>query len=185
MNGYGQGDETDEAMPAVVASAVGRLAPAAPPARQDVERVMSAVRQRRKAVRGRRAILTIGAAAASVLAAIALVRGSPGMPESPAPNALGRPVVHFRLVAPEAHRLAVVGDFNAWDARVTPMTRDATTGAWVASIALAEGRYLYAFIADGKRWLPDPDAPLASTDDFGGQNSVLVVGSHLASAITR
>jgi 1,4-alpha-glucan branching enzyme len=84
-----------------------------------------------------------------------------------------------------AKQLAVVGDFNSWDSRATPMTRDAATGAWEVSITLPEGRYLYAFVADGKRWLPDPEAPLASPDDFARQNSVLVVTPHPVSATAQ
>jgi hypothetical protein len=43
-------------------------------------------------------------------------------------------------------------------------------------VPLAPGRHLYAFVVDGTRWTPDPNAPLAPGDDFGAPNSVIMVG---------
>ena len=37
--------------------------------------------------------------------------------------------VHFAVWAPNAERVSVIGDFNGWDGRVTPM-RFLTTGVW-------------------------------------------------------
>jgi 1,4-alpha-glucan branching enzyme len=37
--------------------------------------------------------------------------------------------VHFAVWAPNAHRVSVIGDFNGWDGRVTPM-RFLETGVW-------------------------------------------------------
>lgn len=85
-------------------------------------------------------------------------------------------LVRFALVAPRATRVAVVGDFNGWDASATPMRR-AEGDAWVISLPIASGRHLYAFVVDGERWIPDPSAPLAPEDGFGLSNSVIVVGT--------
>src|SRR5215813_5214942 len=38
--------------------------------------------------------------------------------------------VHFAVWAPNADRVSVVGDFNAWDGRVHPMRRLGPTGVW-------------------------------------------------------
>jgi 1,4-alpha-glucan branching enzyme len=38
--------------------------------------------------------------------------------------------VHFAVWAPNARRVSVVGDFNAWDGRVHPMRRLVTSGLW-------------------------------------------------------
>jgi hypothetical protein len=84
-------------------------------------------------------------------------------------------LVQFVISAPGASRVAVVGDFNDWDAEATPM-KSRGEGAWTAAIPLAPGRHVYAFVVDGDRWLPDPSAPLAPEDGFGTQNSVIVVG---------
>jgi hypothetical protein len=85
-------------------------------------------------------------------------------------------VVKFVLVAPQAKEVALVGDFNRWDARATPMTRTPTGGTWSVALEVAPGRHLYAFVVDGTQWLADPTAPLAPEDGFGAANSVLLVG---------
>jgi 1,4-alpha-glucan branching enzyme len=38
--------------------------------------------------------------------------------------------VHFAVWAPNAQRVSVVGDFNVWDGRRTPMRRRGPTGVW-------------------------------------------------------
>ncbi len=85
-------------------------------------------------------------------------------------------VVKFVLVAPQAKEVALVGDFNRWDASATPMTRTPTGGTWSVTLPVAPGRHLYAFVVDGTQWLADPTAPLAPEDGFGAANSVLLVG---------
>lgn len=85
-------------------------------------------------------------------------------------------VVKFVLVAPQAKEVALVGDFNRWDARATPMTRTPTGGTWSVTLPVTPGRHLYAFVVDGTQWLADPTAPLAPEDGFGAANSVLLVG---------
>jgi 1,4-alpha-glucan branching enzyme len=53
--------------------------------------------------------------------------------------------VHFAVWAPNADRVSVVGDFNAWDGRVHPMRRLGMSGVWEIFLpGLAEGqRYKY------------------------------------------
>jgi 1,4-alpha-glucan branching enzyme len=41
-----------------------------------------------------------------------------------------RPGVHFAVWAPNARRVSVVGDFNAWDGRVHPMRSIVMSGLW-------------------------------------------------------
>ena len=177
--------DLDETMPAAVAAAVAQLPAPARPSPQEVRRIMDAVRRRHRARAFRGAALTVGAIAASLLIGVLFVAPVVRAPASVATSAGTRPVVRFKLRAPLAKQLALVGDFNSWDSRATPMTRDTATGAWEVSITLPEGRYLYAFVADGKQWLPDPEAPLASPDDFARQNSVLVVTPHPVSAAAQ
>ena len=91
-------------------------------------------------------------------------------------------IVQFALVAPTASQVTVVGDFNGWDPAATPMKKLRAGETWTAAIAVPEGRYTYAFVIDGRTWVPDPDAPLAPGDGFGVASSVLVVeGSRSAS----
>jgi len=87
----------------------------------------------------------------------------------------GAQQVQFVLVAPSAKSVALVGDFNDWDAATTPLVRSAA-GVWSGTVTLAPGRHLYAFVVDGTRWVADPAAPQALGDDFGTPNSVITVG---------
>src|SRR5689334_12173208 len=78
--------------------------------------------------------------------------------------------VDFVLVR-EAATVSVVGDFNGWDPAATPMTRNGSSGLWQASTRLGAGRVEYAFVVDGRTWIPDPNAPMAPAGDFGAANS--------------
>jgi hypothetical protein len=107
------------------------------------------------------------AAAAPVVAAAPVARlTASGAPE----------VVQFVLVAPKATRVTLVGDFNGWDARATPLHEDLARGVWTATVRLAAGRHVYAFVVDDRKWLADPTAPRAPDNDFGSPNSVIMVG---------
>lgn len=81
----------------------------------------------------------------------------------------------FTLSAPEAARVMLVGDFNGWSPTATPLHTSAHHGIWSVTVPLPPGRHEYAFLVDGKHWLPDPRAPQAPADDFGAPNSVLTV----------
>lgn len=94
----------------------------------------------------------------------------------PAPS--GQPelaLVRFELAAPGAAGVTVVGDFNDWDPHATPMQRAHASATWSVSLPVTRGRHVYGFVVDGRRWVPDPSAPLAPEDDFGSASSVLVV----------
>jgi hypothetical protein len=93
----------------------------------------------------------------------------------------GERIVQFVLVAPGASRVAVVGDFNGWDAAATPMERQGDGATWTVHVAVPNGRHVYAFVTDGTRWITDPLAPLAPASDLGFPNSVIVVGEPSAS----
>lgn len=84
-------------------------------------------------------------------------------------------VVQFVFVAPGARSVALVGDFNGWDASATPMQRRAAPGVWTVSLPLPVGRHQYAFLINDTDWAPDPTAPPAMADDFGTPSSVVTV----------
>lgn len=106
----------------------------------------------------------------------AAARGGLAAPLLPASGAAATHPVQFMLVAPSASRVALVGEFNDWDASATPMAR-APGGAWHVALPLASGRHVYAFVIDGSSWVADPQAPLAPERWFGTQNSVLLVSA--------
>ena len=82
--------------------------------------------------------------------------------------------VRFDLVAPTASQVAIVGDFNQWNAESLPMRRSADGRRWEIEVRLPPGRYTYGFVVDGKL-TPDPRAPESASDDFGIPNSVRMV----------
>ena len=82
------------------------------------------------------------------------------------------PVV-FNLNIPEAHAVAVVGTFNGWKPRGYEMQFNSEKKIWSLTVRLPEGRYEYAFLVDGQRVLPDPEASLYQDDGFGNENSVM------------
>ena len=81
----------------------------------------------------------------------------------------------FVIVAPQAGKVSLVGDFNDWDVAKTPMIRSGNSGLWTVAVPLSVGRHLYAFVVDGTTWLQDPSAPIAPDDGFGHANSVKLV----------
>jgi 1,4-alpha-glucan branching enzyme len=81
----------------------------------------------------------------------------------------------FIFVNASASKVAIVGDFNDWDAGVSELRR-VEKGVWAITIPLAPGRYHYTFVVDGTTWVPDPAAPRTLEDDFGRPNSVITVG---------
>lgn len=84
--------------------------------------------------------------------------------------------VQFVFDAKRATSVAVVGDFNGWDGKATPLERDSTSGVWSALVDVRPGRHLYAFLVDGKTLALDPNAPHAKDSDYGTEHSVVIVG---------
>ena len=84
------------------------------------------------------------------------------------------PVV-FNLSIPEAQAVAVVGTFNGWKPRGYEMQFNPEKKIWSLTVRLPEGRYEYAFLVDGQRVLPDPEASLYQDDGFGNENSVMIL----------
>ncbi|MDQ3810147.1 MAG: isoamylase early set domain-containing protein [Chloroflexota bacterium] len=84
--------------------------------------------------------------------------------------------VQFVLVAPSAAHVSVVGDFNDWDPRATPLHPVAGGGVWSVTVPLPPGRYEYAFVVDSTTWLADPSAPPTTADNFGSPSSVITIG---------
>lgn len=83
--------------------------------------------------------------------------------------------VQFVLVAPEAHSVAVVGDFNDWGLGDSALVATNHEGVWSVTAPVPAGVHRYAFLVNGKQWVADPSAPRATDDDFGMPSSALVV----------
>jgi len=81
--------------------------------------------------------------------------------------------VEFRLIAPEAQQVYVVGDFNDWQKK-KEYTLVRKNEGWQKRINLNKGKYFYKFIVD-ERWVHDNSNPSRAADSFGGYNSLLEV----------
>ncbi len=96
-------------------------------------------------------------------------------PVAPPERATERPTekpVEFVLQMPTAKSAAVAGSFNGWDAKRTPLRKEANS--WKTTVWLPAGRYQYRFVVDGQ-WLSDPQAKESVPNEFGSTNSVVVV----------
>lgn len=117
--------------------------------------------------------------AAAALAAVLWVTqiATPAAPLADPPVAAAatapmRMVVEFRLAAPDARAVALVGDFNSW--RPEHQLRQTAPGVWTVSVALEPGVYDYGFVVDGSTVRLDPLAPRVA-DGFGGESSRVAV----------
>jgi 1,4-alpha-glucan branching enzyme len=82
--------------------------------------------------------------------------------------------VTFTVARPDlaGRELAVVGDFNDWDRRATPMQEigDAT---WTAVVHLSPGLYRFRYLTPNGQCLNDENADDHAGGDFGGRDSIL------------
>ena len=84
----------------------------------------------------------------------------------------------FQFYAPDAHIVYVAGDFNEWGKNrgglvydpQFAMTGPDADGVWRVEVELKPGRYHYQFVADGDRWVADPNA-----DENDKENHSVVV----------
>jgi hypothetical protein len=170
----------DAAFDARVMASVRDIARGRRPARAGVWRRIS--QPRTITVRPSRLAL---AAAAVVL--VALIAGygmhgpgfSSGDPVAAAPAssaAAGAQRVQFVLVAPNAKKVAVAGDFNGWDAHHAGYQAvHRGGGVWSVTARVPVGHHRYSFVVDDSVWVADPAAPRVVDEDYGTTNSAIVV----------
>lgn len=72
-----------------------------------------------------------------------------------------------------AKSVAIVGNFNDWDASRNALTRTSDS-VWTTNVTLMPGRYEYQLVVDGKL-IADPSAQQSAKSEFGAANSVLIV----------
>ena len=81
-------------------------------------------------------------------------------------------------VSPEknAQKVALVGEFNNWNANATPMQyiEAAGGGVWRVTLELdADRKYQYRYVVNGSSWINDADSDGQAVNDRGGYNSIL------------
>lgn len=93
-------------------------------------------------------------------------------PTSPIDDSQALSFVEFKLKAPKARRVILLGDINRWAAAGIGLTRQ-SDGVWEVLIPLPPGRYRYRFAADGAETL-DPGAS-SEEDPLRGRVSIKIV----------
>ena len=77
--------------------------------------------------------------------------------------------------APEARKIAVVGDFNSWNKNADMMTRQ-KDGSFSLTLELTSNReYRFKYLIDGTQWENDWCADKYVRNEFGGEDSVIQV----------
>lgn len=76
----------------------------------------------------------------------------------------------FRITAPSAVSVQLVGDFTHWQECPINMQKEAD-GVWQATAELQPGKHHYRFLVDGQ-WRDDPECALQVPNPYGSQDSV-------------
>ena len=127
----------------------------------------------------RRWMIGAGAIAAALLVSVTLRNRNTASDAAPMPIGTTTAIaggVRFDLKLPKdvAANVSVIGDFNGWDAKATPMVKDAKSGEWSAKIALLPGRHIYAYLVNGEKWIVDPLKPQIPDAGYGPANALVV-----------
>lgn len=81
--------------------------------------------------------------------------------------------ITFKLNAPEAQCVLLVGDFNSWNPDAHPLKKT-SNGLWKTSVSLSPGRYEYRFLVDGQ-WQNDPYCINFVPNPFGSENCIVAL----------
>lgn len=84
-----------------------------------------------------------------------------------------RKPVNFFCRAPQAERVALIGDFNGWDPSVHLMERG-PDGAWHLQVPLHHGHHQYVFLVDDQPVL-DPKAQGVARNERNERVSLMSV----------
>jgi len=164
--------------------AAAALLAAAPKAESVEQRVMAALRRPAAPRRSRlvwwlvtpraivlrmRPVWTLALAAG--LALLTLLPARVSRPDVGEEEGIAQFVARF----PGARSVAVVGSFNDWRAGSIALEDRDHDGVWRGVVVLPTGAHEYMFVVDGERWVADPLAGRYVADDFGRENSLLIV----------
>jgi 1,4-alpha-glucan branching enzyme len=81
--------------------------------------------------------------------------------------------VNFVCLAPDAKRVSLIGDFNAWQSDAHPMKLQ-PDGAWLVQVELSHGHHRYLFYVDGQKRL-DPRAHGIARNETNEKVSLLAI----------
>ncbi len=98
---------------------------------------------------------------------------APGIEPLVPPVAPEQRRVRFGYFQPDAREVYLVGSFNGWDPRITPLHRD-SLGDWSVQLELPTGEHRYRFVVDGQ-WRDDPAAQQTAQNPYGGFDAIMLV----------
>lgn len=71
--------------------------------------------------------------------------------------------------------VVVAGDFNDWDTKAEKLEKK--KDGWKTTLRLKpENEYTFKYLVDGERWVNDDAADKYVSNDFGTEDSVVVIG---------
>jgi hypothetical protein len=109
------------------------------------------------------------ASAAAGLAAAALVLWFVLQPQ---PQKTMQPH-RFVIYQPAARTVELAGSFSDW--KRIPLRAAGESGYWETTLDLPQGEHRFSYIVEGDRRVADPTVTVRESDDFGGENSILLV----------
>ncbi len=80
----------------------------------------------------------------------------------------------FVLYLPKASHAEIIGTFTDWSP--VPMEKIDKTGYWSLSLEIPPGEHRYSYLVEDGGKMADPSVAAREHDDFGGENSVIIVG---------
>ena len=86
----------------------------------------------------------------------------------------GMVVREFKLRAPKASSVYVLGDFNSWKRTDANRLTKVENGTWSGHFNISKGKYRYKFLVDDQ-WIHDPKNPLTEKNSFGTVDSILKI----------
>jgi hypothetical protein len=81
----------------------------------------------------------------------------------------------FVIYRPDVSQAEISGSFTEW--RVIPLKRTGSSGYWEITFNLSKGEHRFTYILNGHQRFADPTILTRENDDFGDQNSILIVRS--------
>jgi hypothetical protein len=90
-------------------------------------------------------------------------------------NAVSYTPHRFVIYQPEVSKVEISGSFIDW--KVLPLSRIGSSGYWQIELNIPEGEHRYTYIVGGDERVADPTILTREKDDFGGENSILLVGA--------
>lgn len=110
----------------------------------------------------------MGAAVAAALIVVFLLL--------PSPRDIDTMISHrFVIYRPDVTQVELAGSFSEW--RRIPMEEIGTSGYWEVELPLPPGEHRFSYILEGDEKMADPTVTTKERDDFGGENSVLLVNA--------